>query len=78
MADEWLTVADIVRRLKVHEQTVRRWLRSGALPGRNLGGKAGWRVRSSDLDHFLGSPPSSGSPFPASMSAGQNGERERR
>ena len=54
MADErWLTVAEIVDRLKVHEQTVRRWLRTGQLPGRALGRKAGWRVLESDLDAFM-------------------------
>jgi len=51
--DRWLTVADIAERLKVHEQTVRRWLRTGDLPGRALGRKAGWRVRESDLEAFM-------------------------
>jgi excisionase family DNA binding protein len=51
--DRWLTVAQIAELLGVHEQTVRRWLRSGALPGRNLGGKAGYRVRAQDLDQFM-------------------------
>ena len=51
--ERWLTVAEIVERLQVHEQTVRRWLRAGRLPGRNLGGRAGYRVRERDLDVFL-------------------------
>jgi excisionase family DNA binding protein len=51
--DRWLTVAEIVERLRVHEQTVRRWLRSGELPGRALGRKAGWRVRETDLEEFM-------------------------
>ncbi len=51
--DRWLTVGDIVQQARVHEQTVRRWLRSGELKGRNLRGKSGWRVRQSDLDRFL-------------------------
>ena len=51
--DRWLTVAEIVERLKVHEQTVRRWLRTGQLPGRLLGRRGGWRVRESDLDAFM-------------------------
>jgi len=33
----------------VHEETVRRWLRDGRLPGRALGGWAGDRIRESDL-----------------------------
>jgi excisionase family DNA binding protein len=55
MVDErWLTVAEIVDMLKVHENTVRRWLRSGKLPGRAFGGRMGYRVRESDLKKFLG------------------------
>lgn len=51
--DRWLTVAQIAELIGVHEQTVRRWLRSGVLPGRNLGGKAGYRVRAQDVDTFM-------------------------
>ena len=51
--DRWLTVAQIAEQLGVHEQTVRRWLRAGTLPGRNLGGKAGYRVRAQDVDRFM-------------------------
>ena len=53
MEDRWLTVAEICDRLRVHEETVRRWLRSGQLPGRAFGGRAGYRVRESDLEAFL-------------------------
>jgi len=51
--ERWLTVAEIVELLKVHENTVRRWLRSGKLPGRAFGGRTGYRVRESDLMKFL-------------------------
>ena len=51
--EQWLTVEDIVDLLKVHEQTVRRWLREGHLRGVLLGRKAGYRVRASDLEAFL-------------------------
>ncbi len=51
--DTWLTVGDIVTHLRVHKETVRRWLRSGRLIGRNFGGKMGYRVRKSDLETFL-------------------------
>jgi excisionase family DNA binding protein len=51
--ERWLTVEDIVDMLKVHEQTVRRWLRAGQLRGVLLGRKAGYRVRESDLEAFL-------------------------
>jgi excisionase family DNA binding protein len=54
MTDErWYTVEEIVALLKVHEQTVRRWLRTGELRGYAFGGKTGWRVRASDLAAFL-------------------------
>ena len=54
MADEeWLTVADICERLKVHENTVRTWLREGRLGGINFGGKVGWRIRRSAFEDFL-------------------------
>ena len=54
MVDErWITVGEIVDLLKVHEQTVRRWLRDGDLRGYNLGGKSGYRIKASDLDAFL-------------------------
>jgi len=51
--DKWLTVEQIAAQLQVTEQTVRRWLRSGALIGRNFSGRTGYRVRQSDLDAFL-------------------------
>ena len=53
VSERWLTVAEIVDMLKVHENTVRRWLRSGKLPGRAFGGRMGYRVRESDLQKFL-------------------------
>jgi len=51
--ERWYTVSDIVEKLRVHEQTVRRWLREGELRGYNFGGKSGYRIRSSDVDAFL-------------------------
>ena len=51
--DTWLTVTEITQRLKVHRETVRRWLRDGRLVGRNFGGKMGYRVRARDLERFL-------------------------
>ena len=51
--ERWYTVEEIVDMLKVHEQTVRRWLRDDQLRGVLLGRKAGYRIRESDLDAFL-------------------------
>jgi len=53
MDERWFTVEQIATTLHIHEQTVRRWLRERALPGRFFGGKTGWRVRESDLTSFL-------------------------
>lgn len=57
MDERWLTVAEICERLRVHEETVRRWLREGKLPGRAFGGRTGYRVRESDLEAFLSQEP---------------------
>ena len=51
--ERWYTVAEIVAMLKVHQQTVRRWLRDGLLRGYNFGGKSGYRVRARDLEAFI-------------------------
>ena len=53
MDETWLTVEEIAERLKVTDQTVRRWLRSGSLVGRNFSGRTGYRVKESDLQRFL-------------------------
>lgn len=53
MHEEWFTVQEIADRLRVHVDTVRRWLRDGRLKGRNFGGKMGYRVRAGDLAAFL-------------------------
>jgi excisionase family DNA binding protein len=50
---EWLTVAQVAERLQVSEVTVRRWLREGALVGKQLGGRAGWRVSVEELERFM-------------------------
>ncbi len=51
--ERWYTVEDVVDMLKVHEQTVRRWLKAGELHGVLLGRKAGWRIRASEIERFL-------------------------
>ncbi len=54
MDDErWFTVAEIAARLRVHEQTVRRWIKDGRLKAKGLGGRTGYRVRQVDLNDFL-------------------------
>lgn len=51
--DTWLTVEDIAKRMKVTDQTVRRWLKSGELVGTNFGGRTGYRIREADANAFL-------------------------
>jgi excisionase family DNA binding protein len=51
--ERWLTVAQVAEQLQVSEVTVRRWLREGALHGRQLGGRAGWRVAEAELERFM-------------------------
>ena len=51
--ERWLTVQKVADRLDVSEQTVRRWLRSGELPGVLIADRAGYRIRPRDLDGFL-------------------------
>lgn len=49
----WYTVNEIAEILKVHEQTVRGWLRDGELQGVGFGGRTGWRVSEVALRRFL-------------------------
>ena len=52
--DRWLTVQDVVDRLGAHEETVRRWIRSGKLKASLPGGnRLGYRIRESELARFM-------------------------
>ena len=52
--EDWLTVEEIAAKMKVSEETVRRWIRAKKLPVLDLGGpRAGYRIRPSDLQTFL-------------------------
>ncbi len=53
MSSEMLSVEDVARRMDVHPQTVRRWLKSGELRGIGFGGRTGWRIEESDLRDFI-------------------------
>ena len=50
---KWLSVQDLVERLGVHEQTVRRWIKAGELTAYALGDRAGYRVAPEDLQAFM-------------------------
>ena len=49
--DEFLTVADIARILKLNQQTVRNWIDQGSLPALRVGRRV--RVRRSDFNTLL-------------------------
>jgi len=48
-----LTVGQVAKRLQVHEETVRRWLRAGVLQGHLLTRRAGYRIRESEVDRLV-------------------------
>lgn len=49
--EQYLTAADVATTLKVHEETVLRWARTGDLTGAKLGKL--WRFRRADVDAFV-------------------------
>ncbi len=51
--ERWYDVKEVVDMLKVHEQTVRRWIKQGDLPAVLFGRRGGYRIKASDLDAFL-------------------------
>ena len=51
--EKWLSVQDLVERLGVHEQTVRRWIKTGELTAYALGDRAGYRVAPEDVQAFM-------------------------
>jgi excisionase family DNA binding protein len=54
MADDTLlTVEEVARRLNVHIDTVRRWIRNHDVQAINLGGPAGYRITQAALDRFI-------------------------
>ncbi|MGI8826200.1 MAG: helix-turn-helix domain-containing protein [Chloroflexota bacterium] len=52
-AAQLMTVRQVADHMQVHPETVRRWLRDGALRGLNLGGVAGWRIQQAELERFI-------------------------
>jgi excisionase family DNA binding protein len=51
-ADDFLTVDEVARQLRVQPKTVRAWLGAGTLPGFKLAHKT-WRITRADLQAFL-------------------------
>lgn len=50
---ELLTVDEVAERLKVHPESVRRWLREGRLTGYRISRRSGWRIRPEAVQQLL-------------------------
>jgi excisionase family DNA binding protein len=48
-----LTVREVAARLRLHPETVRRWLRDGRLRGARIKGSGGYRVLESEVQRLL-------------------------
>ena len=54
MSERVLTVPEVAERLRINEETVRRWLRTGKIQGVRLGGtRAGYRIPESEVARLL-------------------------
>jgi len=51
--DPWLTVEQIAKRVQLHPDTIRRFLREGKINGNLISRRAGWRVKASEADRFI-------------------------
>jgi excisionase family DNA binding protein len=74
--EEFFSLRDIADRLKVSEQTVRRWVKSGQLKAYKPGLE--YRILASDLEEFLESrtPKGQASPSPPEVSDEERRHRE--
>ncbi len=58
--EEFLTVREVARRLRVDDTTVRRWIKLGVLEAITLphrGARQAYRIRRATLEQLLASPP---------------------
>jgi len=53
MTEELLSVEDVSRRIGVHAQTVRGWIKDGDLRALRFGGRTGYKIEPGDLQAFL-------------------------
>jgi excisionase family DNA binding protein len=63
MDERYYTIEDVAERLKVHPNTIRRWIREGELIAVNLPGRT-IRIRGSELERLTGGN-TEGGPKPA-------------
>ena len=52
MAETYYTVKEVAERLRVHVETVRRWIKAGDLTAVRLGDRTGYRISEADLRAF--------------------------
>jgi excisionase family DNA binding protein len=50
---EWLTVDEVAEELRVHPDSVRRWIRAGELKAFGTSTRSGYRIRRSELERFI-------------------------
>ena len=50
---DYLTVPEAAEALRVHDETVRRWLQAGRLRGTKLPGRGDWRIPQAEIDRIL-------------------------
>ncbi len=64
-AERFLTTAEAAQRLKVSDETVRAWVRSGKLDGVQIGRRAGFRISAASVKRLLTGRPrfECGTPF---------------
>lgn len=51
--EQFFTVDEVAEQLRVHPETVRRWLREGRLKGLRISRRGGWRVRPESVSEML-------------------------
>lgn len=65
MAEDLLTLNEVAAQLRLHPESVRRWLREGKIHGRRLGPtRAGWRIPRSEINRILAEAKISGTGVP--------------
>lgn len=52
-SDRLLTVEQVADQLGLNVETVRRYLRRGALKGIRFGNRGGWRIKETELEAFI-------------------------
>lgn len=48
-----MTVDEVAEQLKVHPESVRRWLRDGRLEGYRISRRGGWRIQPNSVREML-------------------------